>query len=92
MARLNAGGAVDESFFTGSGPTGPGASVEAMALQPDGSVLGGSRIFRRPGSCGARDEAFALDLDSVTALALQPDGKFLVSDKKGGATLLVGGG
>lgn len=39
LARLNADGSVDPSFSTGAGATGPFASVEALALQPDGRVL-----------------------------------------------------
>lgn len=39
VARLNSDGAVDTSFDPGSGATGDLASVEALALQPDGKVI-----------------------------------------------------
>ncbi len=39
VARLNADGSLDPSFAIGGGPTGPGASVEALALQEDGGIL-----------------------------------------------------
>lgn len=39
VARLNADGSVDASFSAGLGATGPAASVEALAVQPDGKIL-----------------------------------------------------
>ena len=39
VARLNSDGSVDSTFFAGRGPTGSGASVEALAIQSDGKIL-----------------------------------------------------
>lgn len=41
LARLNSDGTVDTSFDPGSGATGNLASVEALAVQPDGKVIVG---------------------------------------------------
>ena len=46
VARLNSDGSLDSSFSMGEGPSGPGASVEAVALQADGRILiGGDFTF-----------------------------------------------
>ena len=96
VARLNADGTLDTSFDPGAGPN---ASVEAVAVQPDGKVLivgdfmtvGGTTRERvaRLNSDGTLDNTFdAGDLahysGRVYAVAVQPDGKILF-----GSTLLV---
>ncbi len=39
LVRLNGSGGVDAEFDIGAGATGPGASVEGLAVQPDGRIL-----------------------------------------------------
>ena len=88
IARLNADGALDTTFNPG---TGAGATVNALALQPDGKVLLGgdftsinitprSRIARLNAD-GSPDTTFDPGTganNKVYALALQADGKVLL--------------
>jgi uncharacterized delta-60 repeat protein len=88
IARLNADGSFDASFYPG---TGANNSVVSLALQPDGKVLIGGTFTSFNGTpryCIARLNADgSLDASfnpgtgsdtSVLALALQPDGKLLI--------------
>ncbi len=87
IARLNANGAVDNTFNPG---TGPDRAVDAVALQPDGKVLiGGSftnvsgtprpRIARL-NSDGNLDTSFNAGADArISAIAVQPDGNVLIA-------------
>ena len=90
IGRLNADGSLDTSFNPG---TIPGNDVQAMALQPDGRILGyGSPFGGKLGRLnrdGSLDSSFNPGASNpVIALAVQPDGKILV----GGAFTTLGGG
>jgi uncharacterized delta-60 repeat protein len=88
LARLDADGAVDKSFNTGSGADG---SVFAVALQADGRILVGGDFNRinqvernriaRLNPDGSVDLTFnpgAGPNTGIRCLALQPDGKILI--------------
>lgn len=89
ILRLLANGSIDPSF---SGNAEPSDYVQAMALQPDGSVVLGGYISGYNGieqhnllritATGALDNSFAPDAatlpDWVDCVALQPDGRVLV--------------
>ncbi|HEY5914947.1 MAG TPA: Calx-beta domain-containing protein [Verrucomicrobiae bacterium] len=88
IARLNVDGSLDLTFDPGAGAD---ATVRALAIEPDGSVLLGgaftnvngsalSRIARLRGD-GSVDPAFQPGVganDLVYALALQPDNRIVV--------------
>ncbi len=88
LVRLEADGAVDESFNTGSGADG---SVFAVALQPDGRIVVGGDFNRinqvernriaRLNSDGSVDTTFNPGPGpntGIRSLALQRDGRILV--------------
>ncbi len=68
VARLNANGSFDSSFFVGNGAVGPGASVEALAVLEDGKILIGGDFVTYDGNArngiarllsdGSHDETF----------------------------------
>jgi len=94
IARLNADGSVDNSFFVPSGGIGGSNTLErvyALALQPDGrvviggdfSIVAGARRqhLARLNADGSLDETFdpgSVSLQRVAALALQPDGRVII--------------
>jgi uncharacterized delta-60 repeat protein len=90
VARLNADGSLDPSFYDPGVSGGYDATVAAMALLPDGKILiGGSftTIIGQPhyyvarlNANGTLDASFADPGVSatVTTLAVQPDGKILI--------------
>jgi uncharacterized delta-60 repeat protein len=100
VGRFNADGSVDTTFGTNGFATSnsvnsaPGAS-NAMALQPNGSILvtGGGFIARYT-STGQVDTTFGTNgvaiLNSlvVTGMALQSDGKILVTTGSGTETVI----
>lgn len=46
VARLNADGSLDSSFYPGVGPVGPNPVVDALAVQPNGEILiGGNLVY-----------------------------------------------
>ena len=82
LARLNADGSDDSSFNPG---TVIGATVLAVALQPDGKVLvGHGGGISRHNSDGTPDSSFDSTYagtgpnGAVSSIALQPDGKVLI--------------
>ena len=92
LSRVNTNGTTDTTFSTAGGV---GASVIALALQPDGKiVVAGTfgtlrgqtrRRIGRVNSDGTLDTGFDLGVDPanasaiVMAMAVQPDGKILVA-------------
>lgn len=110
IARLNADGSVDATFtspFPSVPPPNPNpppssipSVVNTLALQPDGKILVGGRLYLsydpqtirsivRINSDGTYDNAFvsATVSSTINKLALQPDGKIII----GGAFTNVGG-
>jgi uncharacterized delta-60 repeat protein len=88
LVRLNAGGAVDQSFIVSKGHY---SEVKSICVQPDGKILiGGSfnslndvkrNKIARLNTDGSLDETFdpGKFVDSnMLSIALQPDGKILV--------------
>jgi uncharacterized delta-60 repeat protein len=99
IARLNANGSLDTTFL--NGVSGPNASVQSVAVQPDGRVLIGggfsvvngtnrSRIARLNVD-GALDTTFLNDVGgangNVSDVAVQRDGRVLI----GGSFTAVSG-
>jgi hypothetical protein len=73
MKRYVAGTLVDSGFAAN-----PGATVNAIAVQPDGKILvGGTFGLRRYLATGEIDSGFASVTGTVTAIAVQSDGKIL---------------
>lgn len=92
IGRLNADGSLDTSFNPNCG-----ATVEAIAIQPDGKILIGGQFMTvggvarlriaRLNADGTLDAGFNPGADSnVSALVVQPDGKILV----GGSFSMLG--
>lgn len=88
LARLNADGSVDSSFFVGLGPDAP---VRALAVQPDGQILVGGQFTSFNGYPAGRIVRLSIDGamdptfnpgtgadDAVYAITLQNDGKVLL--------------
>ncbi|MFZ1687202.1 MAG: delta-60 repeat domain-containing protein, partial [Flavobacteriales bacterium] len=89
IARLNADGTLDATFDPG---TGASATVFAIALQPDGTVLiGGSfttyngtmrNRIARVNANGTLDASFdpssGIPVGAVSAIVVQPDGKLMI--------------
>lgn len=97
VARLNADGSLDVSFDPGSSVSGEyTASVNAVAVQPDGKVVVGGDFIRMQGmphagvarlnpdgSLDASFNAYRLgewESGYVAALALQPDGRIVAAN------------
>jgi uncharacterized delta-60 repeat protein len=89
IARINANGSVDNSFNPG---TGPDRAVDAIALQPNGTVLIGGSFTNVNGTPRPRIARFNADgtLDTsfnagtgvdarVSAIAVQPDSNVLIA-------------
>jgi uncharacterized delta-60 repeat protein len=106
LARLNSDGSVDSTFNAGSGPGSTSASLEAIALQPDGRILvygsfstfGGVARNRlaRLNADGSVDLAFNPPASANTptqprSLALQSDGGILLGGVGGVARLGTNG-
>ena len=73
MKRYVAGTLVDSGFAAN-----PGATVNAIEVQPDGKILvGGTFGLRRYLATGEVDSGFASVTGTVTAIAVQSDGKIL---------------
>ena len=73
MKRYVAGTLVDSGFAAN-----PGATVNAIEVQPDGKILvGGTFGLRRYLATGEIDSEFASVSGTVTAVAVQSDGKIL---------------
>lgn len=109
IARLNPNGSIDSTFTSpfppvpapnpDPPPSSTPSSVFTLALQPDGKILIGGRIFSsyqpqiinsvvRLNSDGSLDNSFPPAVSStVNKLVLQPDGNILI----GGAFTNVGG-
>ncbi len=100
VARFNSDGSLDTTFgnqgfaISDSVNSPPGAS-NAMALQPNGSILvTGGGFMARYTSTGQVDTTFGTNgvamLNSlvVTGMALQPDGKILVTTGSGTETAI----
>ncbi len=89
IVRLNPGGDLDMTF-NGSENLSVPIQTKVMAVQPDGKVILGAKVFDNPGgmiysvirinSDGSKDGSFEVtDYDGyVTTLAIQADGKILV--------------
>ena len=88
LVRLDAGGKVDTSFNPG---TGPNASVNSIALQPDGKIIiigdfistngRSTGHIARLNPDGSVDGSFAIGTGAagkISAVAVQPDGKILL--------------
>jgi uncharacterized delta-60 repeat protein len=88
LARYNRDGSLDASFGSGGKlflSTVP--EIGALAIQPDGKIIGGSRGLLRLNRDGTLDQGFGtggkVDTGRVTALALalQSDGKILAGGR-----------
>jgi uncharacterized delta-60 repeat protein len=100
LARLNMDGSIDAPFVGNLNVPGIDGTVNAIALQPDGSIIIGglfTTINSQPRnniarilSTGVLDPAFAPVISggtNVAAIAVQPDGKIVI----GGDFTTVGG-
>ena len=89
ILRLNANGSIDNTFNAGGGA---GASVFAIAIQPDGKVIiGGSfssynttfiNYIVRANPNGSVDNTFSIGTgpnNSVRDILIQPDGKIIIA-------------
>ena len=88
IVRLNANGALDNSFTLAGGASG---TVWAMAVQPDGKILAGGEFDNfngrksgrivRLNADGRLDSSFnvATDGKNILAVAVQADGKILIA-------------
>ena len=89
ILRLNANGSIDNTFNAGGGA---GASVFAIAIQPDGKVIiGGSfssynttfiNYIVRVNPNGSVDNTFSIGTgpnNSVRDILIQPDGKIIIA-------------
>ena len=86
IARINADGSTDETFIT----TDFSTQIDAIAIQPDGKIVGYStpgtvndRFLKRLNEDGSVDSSFnaALVNQFVFAIKIQPDGKILIGGR-----------
>ncbi len=90
LARFNADGTVDAPWDANKNDTAEGATIYALAKQPDGKILVGGDFLTinatprlrvaRLNTDGSLDTAFIPDPDSqVNSLAVQPDGRIIIA-------------
>ena len=101
LARLNSNGTLDGGFNAVIGGAHPSGFVDAVAVQPNASVLLGGTFFevggqtrnfmaRVNGATGAVDPFNPQPNASVETIALQADGKILVGGLFSGANSIGG--
>jgi uncharacterized delta-60 repeat protein len=95
IVRLNSNGTLDTAFTTntGTGVSGAGNSVTAVAIQSDGKIVIGGAFtsfngatvgcIARLNSDGTLDTAFATNtgagaVNTINSIAIQPDGKIVI--------------